>query len=181
MQERKSLGVFRGTGSVDSGGGGGDNGDMSRLYNLERRTDKIEVRLTHIASDVLVLKQDVSVLKQDVSVLKQDVSVLKQDVSVLKQDVLILKQDVSILKSDVSIIKNDMSFLKTAIVSIDAKLDIAGIRATVEKAHTDIYKWAATLAISLIAVMATLYFSAPRVAYAHDPATQIQSSVSQSR
>jgi archaellum component FlaC len=151
MYENQNVGTAHGANTVDSQRHGGDNVDMNRLQNLERRTDKIEDRLGHI---------------------EHDVSSLKVDVSILKVDVSILKSDVSTLKSDVSIIKSDISFLKTSIASIDAKLDIAGIRATVQKAHTDIYKWVATLAITVIAVMSSLDLGVHRIAPMFSSAAQ---------
>ena len=51
-----------------------------------------------------------------------------------------IEKDVGTLKGDVNILKGDVIAVKTTLASIDAKLDIGSIRASVEKAHTDIYK-----------------------------------------
>lgn len=59
-------------------------------------------------------------------------------------------------------IEGDVSAMKTSLASMDAKLDIAGIRASVEKAHTEIYKWIATIVISVIGLSAAVYFGIQR-------------------
>ena len=89
--------------SIDSGGGGGDNGGMDKLAHLERRVDRIDDRLERI--------------------------------------------------------EGDMSSIKTTLASLDAKMDIGSIRSSVEKAHTDIYKWA----VSIIAVVGAIYFGIQRL------------------
>lgn len=55
-------------------------------------------------------------------------------------------------------VRVQMTSVEKAIVGLDAKLDISGIRASVEKAHTDIYKWIATLVIGVVSVTAAIYF-----------------------
>ncbi|MFT0533968.1 hypothetical protein ACMHYJ_14235 [Castellaniella hirudinis] len=67
------------------------------------------------------------------------------------------------IEGDVASLKDGLSDVKVAVASLDAKLDITGIRATVEKSHTDIYKWVATLAISLIGLSAAVYFGVQRI------------------
>lgn len=71
-----------------------------------------------------------------------------------------IERDVDTLKGDVSTLKSDVNTIKTTLASIDAKLDIGGIRASVEKAHTDIYKWI----VSIIAVVGAIYFGIQRLA-----------------
>ncbi|MFY2599432.1 hypothetical protein ACOTHJ_21335 [Achromobacter xylosoxidans] len=71
-----------------------------------------------------------------------------------------IEKDVDTLKGDVSTLKSDVSSIKTTLASIDAKLDIGSIRASVEKAHTDIYKWI----VSIIAVVGAIYFGIQRLA-----------------
>lgn len=63
------------------------------------------------------------------------------------------------IEGDVASLKNGLSDVKVAIASLDAKLDIGGIRASVEKSHTDIYKWI----VSIIAVVGAIYFGLQRV------------------
>jgi hypothetical protein len=71
-----------------------------------------------------------------------------------------IEKDVDTLKGDVSTLKSDVHSIKTTLASIDAKLDIGSIRASVEKAHTDIYKWI----VSIIAVVGAIYFGIQRLA-----------------
>ena len=56
-------------------------------------------------------------------------------------------------------IERDMSSIKTTLASLDAKIDIADIRSSVERAHTDIYKWIVTI----IAVVGAIYFGIARL------------------
>lgn len=63
------------------------------------------------------------------------------------------------IEGDVAALKGDVSDVKIAIASLDAKLDIGSIRASVERSHTDIYKWA----VSIIAVIGAIYFGLQRV------------------
>ncbi|ALD90033.1 hypothetical protein CR3_0784 [Cupriavidus gilardii CR3] len=98
------------------------------------------------------LEQSVTRLEGDVSMLKTDVSTLKADVSSLKTDVSSLKTDVSSLKTDVAHLTTSVADIQTTLTRLDAKLDLGEIRASVERAHTDIYKWVATLAISVAAL-----------------------------
>lgn len=64
------------------------------------------------------------------------------------------------IEGDVSAIKSSIGGLDTKFASLDAKLDINSIRASVEKSHTDIYKWI----VSIIAVIGAIYFGLQRVA-----------------
>lgn len=91
-------------------------------------------------------------LEQSVARLEGDVSMLKTDVSTLKTDVSSLKTDVSSLKTDVAHLTTSVADIQTTLTRLDAKLDLGDIRASVERAHTDIYKWVATLAISVAAL-----------------------------
>ncbi|MBB1628909.1 hypothetical protein A9974_27085 [Achromobacter sp. UMC71] len=108
------------------------------MAHLEKRVDAIDGRLGRIERDVDTLKGDVNTLKGDVNTLKGDVNTLKADVNTLKGDV---------------------SAVKTTLASIDSKLDIGSIRASVERAHTDIYKWI----VSIIAVIGAIYFGLQRM------------------
>ncbi|NGR09363.1 hypothetical protein G5B41_17625 [bacterium SGD-2] len=74
------------------------------------------------------------------------------------------------IEGDVASLRKDVSDVKVAIASLDAKLDIGSIRASVEKSHTDIYKWVATLALSLIGVGAAVYFGIQRISPTVQPA-----------
>jgi len=56
-------------------------------------------------------------------------------------------------------IEGDMSSIKTTLASLDAKMDITGIRSDVGKAHTDICKWIVTI----LAVVAAIYFGIQRL------------------
>ena len=76
-----------------------------------------------------------------------------------------IEKDVGTLKGDVNILKGDVIAVKTTLASIDAKLDIGSIRASVEKAHTDIYKWI----VSIIAVIGAIYFGLQRMPPAASP------------
>lgn len=145
--------------SFGTGVHGSDNARMNRLAHLEKRVDAIDGRLGRIERDVDTLKSDVNALKGDVNTLKGDVNTLKGDVSTLKGDVNTLKGDVNTLKSDVNTLKGDVSAVKTTLASIDSKLDIGSIRASVERAHTDIYKWI----VSIIAVIGAIYFGLQRL------------------
>lgn len=60
-------------------------------------------------------------------------------------------------------IEIDVSSIKTTLTRMDAKMDIAGIRSDVERAHTDIYKWIVTI----IAVVAAIYFGIQRLPIMH--------------
>ncbi|MCD9119930.1 hypothetical protein [Cupriavidus sp. UGS-1] len=84
--------------------------------------------------------------------LEQSVARLEGDVSTLKTDVSSLKTDVSSLKTDVAHLTTSVADIQTTLTRLDAKLDLGDIRASVERAHTDIYKWVATLAISVAAL-----------------------------
>lgn len=104
------------SGRLHGSGGGGDNGGMDRLTNLEKRVDNIDNRLGRI-------------------------------------------------EGDVSTLKGDVAAVRSSIASLDAKLDIGSIRASVEKSHTDIYKWIVTI----IAVIGAIYFGLQRVAPVQTP------------
>lgn len=64
------------------------------------------------------------------------------------------------IEGDVSAMKSTLTDVQSSVASLDAKLDIGGIRASVEKAHTDIYKWA----VSILALVGAVYFGLQRVA-----------------
>lgn len=89
--------------------------------------------------------------------LEQSVTRLEVDVSILKTDVSTLKTDVSTLKTDVATLATSVAGIETTLTRLDAKLDLGDIRASVERAHTDIYKWVATLAISVAALGLAAY------------------------
>jgi hypothetical protein len=76
------------------------------------------------------------------------------------------------IEGDVGTIKDGLTDLKIGIAELNAKFNIGEIRANVEKSHTDIYKWIATLALSLIGVVAAVYFGIQRLG---PPVAQIQS------
>ncbi|CAB3699845.1 hypothetical protein LMG3458_02594 [Achromobacter deleyi] len=69
------------------------------------------------------------------------------------------------IEKDVDTLKGDVIAVKTTLASIDAKLDIGSIRASVERAHTDIYKWI----VSIIAVIGAIYFGLQRMPPAASP------------
>lgn len=69
------------------------------------------------------------------------------------------------IEKDVDTLKGDVIAVKTTLASIDAKLDIGSIRASVERAHTDIYKWI----VSIIAVIGAIYFGLQRMPPAAAP------------
>lgn len=83
---------------------------------------------------------------------------LEKAVARLEGDVGTLRSDVGALKSDVGALKADTTDIKIALAKLDAKFDLGEIRASVEKAHTDIYKWAATLLFSTTSIVAAIYF-----------------------
>jgi hypothetical protein len=60
-------------------------------------------------------------------------------------------------KDDIASIKDSLSAVSVAISSMDAKMDISSIRASVEKSHTDIYKWVATLTIGAVTIWLSIY------------------------
>lgn len=53
--------------------------------------------------------------------------------------------------------KTDVAELKASLAEMNAKMDISSIRQTVEKSHTDIYKWVATIAISVAGLGFAVY------------------------
>ncbi len=61
-------------------------------------------------------------------------------------------------------IEGDVSSMKTSLASIDAKMDIASIRASVERAHTEIYKWIASIVIGVIGLGSAVYFGLQKIA-----------------
>ncbi|MFY2845620.1 hypothetical protein ACOTJF_28435 [Achromobacter ruhlandii] len=75
-----------------------------------------------------------------------------------------IEGDVATLKSDVGTIKDGLSDLKIGIAELNAKFNIGEIRANVEKSHTDIYKWIATLALSAIGVAVAIIVGMQRLA-----------------
>lgn len=97
--------------------------------------------------------------------LEKRVDVIDGRLGRIEKDVDTLKSDVNTLKGDVNTLKGDVIAVKTTLASIDAKLDIGGIRASVEKAHTDIYKWI----VSIIAVIGAIYFGLQRMPPAASP------------
>ncbi len=97
--------------------------------------------------------------------LEKRVDVIDGRLGRIEKDVDTLKSDVNILKGDVNTLKGDVIAVKTTLASIDAKLDIGSIRASVEKAHTDIYKWI----VSIIAVIGAIYFGLQRMPPAASP------------
>jgi hypothetical protein len=60
-------------------------------------------------------------------------------------------------KDDVSAVKDAVAAVSANIAEMNAKMDISSIRQAVEKSHTDIYKWAATLAISAATLSFAVY------------------------
>ncbi|WPQ34348.1 hypothetical protein [Achromobacter xylosoxidans] len=81
-----------------------------------------------------------------------------------------IEGDVATLKSDVGTIKDGLSDLKIGIAELNAKFNIGEIRANVEKSHTDIYKWIATLALSAIGVAVAIIVGIQRLAPPAAPA-----------
>ncbi|RIQ16065.1 hypothetical protein D0850_16265 [Bordetella avium] len=75
-----------------------------------------------------------------------------------------IEGDVATLKSDVGSIKDGLSDLKIGIAELNAKFNIGEIRANVEKSHTDIYKWIATLALSAIGAAVAIFVGIQRLA-----------------
>ncbi|GEM_PF-2121844 len=75
-----------------------------------------------------------------------------------------IEGDVATLKNDVGSIKDGLSDLKIGIAELNAKFNIGEIRANVEKSHTDIYKWIATLALSAIGVAVAIIVGLQRLA-----------------
>ncbi|WP_157634166.1 hypothetical protein [Burkholderia ubonensis] len=93
---------------IDTGGGGGNDGGMDRIDNLERAVTRLE-------------------------------------------------GDIGAIKVDFGAMRNDMSEIRIALADLNSKLNIGEIRANVEKAHTDIYKWVATIAISVAGLGFAIY------------------------
>ncbi|WP_454766397.1 hypothetical protein [Cupriavidus campinensis] len=123
-------------------------GRAGRLGRLETAVSRLETDTSTLKADVTTLKADVLTLKTDVSTLKTDVATLKTDVATLKTDVSTLKTDVSTLKTDVSLLKDGVSDIRVAIAKLDAKLDFGALRAEIQRTHTDIYKWIATIVVA---------------------------------
>ncbi|MGP8437153.1 hypothetical protein ACT2FY_13085 [Paraburkholderia fungorum] len=68
-----------------------------------------------------------------------------------------LEGDIGSLKADFGGMRNDMSEIRISLADLNSKLNIGEIRANVEKAHTDIYKWVATIAISVAGLGFAVY------------------------
>lgn len=66
-----------------------------------------------------------------------------------KQDIADLKNDTNKAVGDVLIAINGLT---SKLDSFDTKLDITKIQQSVEKSHTDIYKWVATIIISVAGI-----------------------------
>lgn len=84
-----------------------------------------------------------------------------------------LEGSVARLEADVSSLKDGLSEIKIALVKLDAKLDIGAIREGVEKAHTDIYKWVATIAISVAGLGFAIYSGLKATAPASPPISPV--------
>ncbi|WP_186159250.1 hypothetical protein [Burkholderia gladioli] len=69
-----------------------------------------------------------------------------------------LEADTSAVKADVSSVKDSINDVKVLLAKMDAKMDIDGVRAFVERSHTDVYKWVATLLFSSASLGAVIYF-----------------------
>ncbi|MNK89571.1 hypothetical protein D3C87_1095850 [compost metagenome] len=75
-----------------------------------------------------------------------------------------IEGDVSTLRIDVGTIKDGLTDLRIGIAELNAKFNIGEIRANVEKSHTDIYKWIATLALGVIGLGSAILFGMQRAA-----------------
>ncbi|MBN3853808.1 hypothetical protein G3N59_10490 [Paraburkholderia sp. Ac-20340] len=102
-QIQKGKGV-----GFDTAGGGGDDGGMDRIENLEKSVKRLE-------------------------------------------------DDFTTVRNDVTGMRNDMSEIRITLGELNAKFNINDIRQNVEKAHTDIYKWLATVVVSVAAGGIAIY------------------------
>lgn len=59
-----------------------------------------------------------------------------------------LEQRVEALHADMTEIKVTLTGLGAKLDALNSKIDFGDLRSSVEKAHTDIYKWVATIAIA---------------------------------
>lgn len=75
----------------------------------------------------------------------------------LERAVARMEGDVGTLRSDFASVKTDVSEIRISLADLNSKLNIGEIRANVEKAHTDIYKWVATIAISVAGLGFAVY------------------------
>ncbi|WP_406805389.1 hypothetical protein [Burkholderia semiarida] len=75
----------------------------------------------------------------------------------LERAVTRLEGDIGSLRADFGGMRNDMSEIRIALADLNSKLNIGEIRANVERAHTDIYKWVATIAISVAGLGFAIY------------------------
>ncbi|WP_186216035.1 hypothetical protein [Burkholderia gladioli] len=69
-----------------------------------------------------------------------------------------LESAVGRLEGDMSSVKDSINDIKATLARMDAKMDIDGVRAFVERSHTDVYKWAATLLFGSASIAAAVYF-----------------------
>ncbi|WP_155638646.1 hypothetical protein [Burkholderia cepacia] len=90
---------------------------------------------------------------------------LESSVAKLETDVSAIKGDVASVKSDVSSVKDALNDIKVTLASMDSKMGIGEVRAFVERAHTDVYKWMATIFISAVSVSAAIYFGIQRLGH----------------
>ncbi|WP_345245766.1 hypothetical protein [Pigmentiphaga soli] len=103
---------------------------------------------------------------------------IDERLSRIEVDVGLLKNDVGALKSDVGSLKSDVGSIRATLAGLDAKMDIASIRSAMEKGHTDIYKWIASIVISVIGLGSAIYFGQQRAAVPPNTAAAVQPSPS---
>jgi hypothetical protein len=75
----------------------------------------------------------------------------------LEKTVSRLDGDIGTVKSDVSGMRTDLSEIRISLAELNSKLNIGEIRSNVEKVHTDIYKWLATVVISIAGLGLAIY------------------------
>jgi len=117
------------------GGGGDGSPPMDKTVNeIDKRLIAVEAVLPG-----LVTKSDMAELRSD---MHRSLGDTKSDMAELRSDMHRSFGDIMVAISE----------LKSKTEATDSKIDIASIRQTVEKSHTDIYKWIATIFISVAGI-----------------------------
>lgn len=82
---------------------------------------------------------------------------LEKSVERLESDVHGVKEDIAGMRGEVAAVKDLLTEMRISLADLNSKLNIGEIRANVEKSHTDIYKWVATIAISVAGLGFAVY------------------------